>query len=124
MGGALGFDVGRVEGGRFAGPSGPGQGLQHGGPEAAARPPVEAVVDGRVRAVLARAILPAAAGLDDVQDARQNGAIVLAMRTGLVCRHERRDYVPVLVRQPEQLCHSLLHPGDDWNHISLILAMP
>lgn len=120
MGHPLGFDVGCVEGGGLAGPSGLGQGGQRGGPEAAARPPVEAIVDGGGRTVLARAVLPAAAALEDVQDDREDGAVILAPSAGLVGGHERCDDLPLRVRRPQQLRRGLLRPRGARNYILLI----
>ena len=81
------------------------------------------MVDGGGRLVVAWTVLPAAVGLDDVQDARQDGAVIFATSAGLVFGHERRDRLPLLVRQPEQLSHYLPHLGGAWNRICHITAI-
>lgn len=58
---AVRLDVGAVDGGRLARPSALGQRGQHRPPEAAAGPAIEAVVDGRARAIRGWAVAPAAA---------------------------------------------------------------
>lgn len=104
----MGADVAAVEGGRIARPSGLGQRGEHGFPEAAPRPLVEAVVDRGPRAVGGRAIAPAAARRQHVQDARDDLPVVLALRSGLILGHERSDHRLLLIREPEQVRHHRL----------------
>lgn len=105
MGRAVGPDVAAVEGSCIACPSGLGQRGEHGFPEAAPRPAVEAVVDGRARPVRGGAVTPAAARCQDVQDARDDLPVVLPLWSGLILGHERFDHRPLLIREPEQVRH-------------------
>jgi hypothetical protein len=105
VGRAVSPHIGAIEGGRIAGPPGLGQIRQHGLPEAAARPPVEPVVDGGARPILRRTVAPAAAGGEHVQDAGDDLPVVLPLWSRLIPGHERFDHRPLLIREPEQVCH-------------------
>ena len=108
----MGPDIGAVEGGRVPSPSSLGQGGQHRAPKAAAGPPVEAVVDRGGRAVGIRAVAPAAACGDHVQDAGDDPPVVLALGSGLIAGHERLDHRPLLIREPEQIRHRRLRAAN------------
>ena len=104
---ALGFDIGGVDGDVAGGLAGVRQRLEHPGPEPLARPAVEAIVDGRVRAIFRRTIQPAAADLQDVENAGDDATIILAVRAGLVPGHEGLDHRPLCIAKPKQrLVHS------------------
>ncbi len=55
-------------------------------PDAALAPAGETVVDGLVRAIVFRTILPTAADLEHVHDAAQNAAIIFTLRPRLIDR--------------------------------------
>jgi hypothetical protein len=79
-----------------------GQRLEDRPPMSALGPPIEAIVDGRVRTVFRRTIAPACAALKHMDDAAHDAPVVIALRTTLVCRQMRLDPPPLLVAQPEQ----------------------
>lgn len=68
-------------------------------PDAARGPAVEAVVDRGGRAIGLGHVPPAAAGLEDMQDARDNPAVIHPRLAGLAARQMRldpRDPAPVM----------------------------
>ena len=72
-------------------------------PNAPLAPSCEPVVDGLVRAVFLRAILPAAADFQNMHDPAQNASIILALGTRLVRRQMRNDLRPLLIVEPKQI---------------------
>ena len=72
-------------------------------PNAPLAPSCEPVVDGLVRAVILRAILPAAADFQNMHDPAQNASIILALGTRLVRRQMRNDLRPLLIVEPKQI---------------------
>src|SRR6185437_13335743 len=71
-------------------------------PMSALGPAIEPIVDRRVRTIVGRAIAPACAALEHVNDTADDASIVLARRSGLV-RWQMRFYPsPLLVVEPEQ----------------------
>ena len=71
-------------------------------PDALRRPADEAVVERLVRAVDARRIDPAPAGLQDVDDPADHPAIIDPRLASCVGRQVRLDPRELLVRKPEQ----------------------
>jgi hypothetical protein len=86
MGAVDGDFVGDVPGG--------GQAGEEPVPDALGAPPIVAVIEGGGWAVLGRAVAPAAAGAQDVQDATDHPAIVDAGRARAAFRQMRFDYRP------------------------------
>jgi Fibronectin type III-like domain len=72
-------------------------------PNAPLAPSCEPVVDGLVRAVFLRAILPAAADFQNMHDPAQYASIILALGTRLVRRQMRNDLRPLLIVEPKQI---------------------
>jgi hypothetical protein len=72
-------------------------------PNAPLAPSCEPIVDGLVRAVILRAILPAAADFQNMHDPAQNASIILALGTRLVRRQMRNDLRPLLIVEPKQI---------------------
>ena len=70
-------------------------------PNAAIAPTGEPVVDGLVRTIFRRTILPAATHLQNVHDPAQDAPIVLALGTGLVRRQMWNDLRPLLIVEPK-----------------------
>jgi hypothetical protein len=81
-----------------------GQGFENRSPTSAFGPAIEAIVDGCVGTIFARAIAPAAAALEHMDDAADNPSIIISFRTGQVRRKMRRNACPLLVIQPKQPC--------------------
>ena len=112
MRGALGFDVGAIDGGA------PGhcprcrQGFEQAEPEAPARPAIETVVDSRRWAILLGAIAPPASSLEDVNDARDHAPIINTSGTGLILGQMRLYRRPLGVRKPKQVSHPRLQSPD------------
>src|SRR6266705_1563537 len=79
-----------------------GQRLEDRLPMSALGPAIEAIVDGRVRTIFGRAIAPARAALEHVDDAADDAAIVLALGSALVGRQVRFNACPLPVAEPEQ----------------------
>ena len=94
----MGLDVGAVDGRAFGHRARCGQRLDQIGPEPSARPSVEAVVDGRRRAIFRRAIAPAAPDLEHMDDARNHPAIIDSAGAALVGRQKRFDHGPLFIR--------------------------
>ena len=78
-----------------------GDALEYPLPDASLAPASETIVDGLSRTIVLRAILPAAADLQDVHDAAENASIVLPLGSRLVRRQMRNDLVPLLVTEPK-----------------------
>lgn len=76
----MSLDRGRVDGGRGVEAGVARQGLEDAMPDALSAPPIEPVVDRRVRTVLRRTIPPARPGPQRENDARKHPAIIYPMR--------------------------------------------
>jgi len=72
-------------------------------PDLLVGPAVEAVVDRRVRAVFRRAVTPAAAGLQNMQDAADYPSVIDPPGARLVPRQMRLYRRPGIVAQPEKM---------------------
>src|SRR5438067_96138 len=71
-------------------------------------PAIEAIVDGRVRAVFTRTIAPSRTRLQHVNDAADDAPIVVPFRPRQSRRQMRFDTRPLSIIQPKQpLAHSL-----------------
>ena len=81
-----------------------GQGFEDRPPAPAFGPAIEAIVDGRVGAILWRAIAPAGATLKHMNDAADAPPIVITFRSGQVSGQARRNACPLPVIQPKQPC--------------------
>lgn len=113
MGRAVRLDVGAVDGGAFGDCARRRERLDQFSPEPFARPTVEAVVDRGRRAIVARAIAPPAADLENVDDAGDHSTIIDPASPALVPRQQGLNDRPLLVRQPKQAPHSSLQ-SIDW----------
>ena len=84
------------------------QGFKDCAPSFALGPAIEAIVDGRVRAVFKRAVAPPRTRLQHVNDAADDAPIVVPIRTRQSRRQMRFDTGPLPVIQPKQTrAHSL-----------------
>ena len=106
------LDVSAVDGRAFGHRTCRRQRLEQIDPEAFARPAVEAVVDRGRRAILHRAIAPAAPDLEDMDDAGDHPAIIHTAGTALVPWQKRFDNGPLFIRQPKQVPHRSLQVVD------------
>lgn len=79
-------------------------------PNAALAPTCEAIVDGFVRAIFSRAVLPATPHLLDMHDPAQNSPIVVTLRATLVGGQMWLDLQPLLVAEPKQIRAHRLDP--------------
>ena len=83
-------------------------------PDAAFAPTCEAIVDGLMRSVFARAVLPATANSLHVHDAAQNPPVVFSIRTRLVGRQMGNNLRPLLVIEPKEVrAHRLVPESVD-----------
>ncbi len=101
--------------------------LEDAAPSAFLGPAVEAIVDRRVGAVLARTIAPSCPRLQHMDDAADDAPIVISLRTRQALRQMRRDPRPLPVIQPKQTqTHSLApkSPRRAENHRTMIRYRP
>lgn len=108
MGGAVSLHVAGVDRRRQRKHAPGNKGIKDAAPQLSARPAIEAVVDRRGRTVFGRAVLPAAAGLQHMQDAADDAPIIDPARARLVPWKVRFDRRPRLVVQPEKPAHHRL----------------
>jgi hypothetical protein len=100
-----------IQGGSFGWITGTGHALEYLLPNTAFAPSRKAVIDGLVRAIFFRAILPTAADLQNMHDPAQDTAIVCAFGARLVGRQVWDDLRPLLVIKPKQIrIHGLSLP--------------
>jgi hypothetical protein len=78
------------------------QGFKDCAPSAALGPAIEAIVDRGVRAVFARTVAPSGAGLQHVNDAAEDAAVVVPTRPRQSSRQVRFNPCPLLIIQPKQ----------------------
>jgi hypothetical protein len=74
-------------------------------PDLTPRPTVPAIVDGRVRAKHRRAIAPAAARLQDMNDATDHATIIDPTSARLILRQQWLDCCPLSITQPKLARH-------------------
>ena len=103
-GGAMCLDRGGVDRQSHTVLAAIGQGFEDGPPAPAFGPAIEAIIDGRVGTILGRAIAPASAALEHMNDAADDPPIIISFGSGQVCRQVRRNACPLLVIQPKQPC--------------------
>lgn len=104
----MSFDRGRVERQRDGIFAGLGQRFKDCAPSPALGPAVEAIVDGRVRAVFTRAVAPSRTRLQHVNDPANDAPVVVPIRPRQSRRQMRLDTCPLPVIQPKQTrAHSL-----------------
>lgn len=108
----MGLDVAAIDLGGFGDPPLFGQRRKNACPDTATAPPVPAIVNGGRRAILGRAISPASATLEHVDDPRNHPAIINSTCSGLVLWKVRLNGRPGFITQPEQSAHQRLqlHP--------------
>ena len=99
---AMGLYIAAVDLGSLGDPAFLGQRRQDARPDAAVTPSVPPIVDRRRRSILARAVLPATAAFEHVNDPRDHPPIIHTPRSGLVLRKMRFDRHPRRIRQPKQ----------------------
>ena len=97
------FDMGGVDHLRVGGSPVPGQLPEQVFPQPAPCPAHEAVIDRRRRAIFGRAIAPAAAALENMDDPADDTAIVNSLYATDIGRQMRLDPKPLLVAQPKQI---------------------
>jgi hypothetical protein len=93
----MGFDMGAVDGDFVGDVSGSGQTVDEPSPDALGAPPVVAILDSGGRPVFRRAVAPAAAGAQHVQDATDDAAIIHAGCARAAFRRMRLDHRPRLI---------------------------
>ena len=124
----MSFDRGRVERQRDGIFAGLGQRFKDCAPSPALGPAVEAIVDGRVRAVFTRAVAPSRTRLQHVNDPADDAPVVVPIRPRQSRRQMRLDTCPLPVIQPKQTrAHSLAPESKRWrqgNHGALIRSDP
>ena len=74
-------------------------------PDLTPRPAVPAIVDGRVRAERCRTIAPAAARLQDMNDATDHATIIDPTSARLILRQQWLDRCPLPITQPKLARH-------------------
>ena len=99
---AMRFDRSGVDGQSHAVLAAAGERFKDRLPMSALSPPIETIVDRRIRTIVGRAIAPACAALKHVNDTADNASIVIARRARLVRWQMRLDLSPLLVVEPEQ----------------------
>jgi hypothetical protein len=97
------FDRRAIERQRHAILAGLGQGIEDREPTVTFGPSIEAIVDGRVRAIFARAIAPTRATLEHMNDAADNAPVILTLRPCEVGGKMRLNAGPLSVVQPKQI---------------------
>ena len=107
--GAVGFHVGGVDHLHICGSSVPGELPKQIFPDAAPRPPNKPVVACRRRTVFGRAIAPAAAASQHMDDSTDDAPIVSPLHTSNIRRQIWLDPLPLLITQPKQI---LAHDPD------------
>jgi len=123
----MSFDRGRVERQRDGIFAKLGQRFKDCAPSSALGPAIEAIVDGRVRAVFTRTIAPSRTGLQHVNDAADDAPIVVPFRPRQSRRQMRFDTRPLSIIQPKQpLAHSLAPESTPRpeNHVTPIRYRP
>ena len=124
----MSFDRGRVERQRDGIFAKLGQRFKDCAPSSALGPTIEAIVDGRVRAVFTRAIAPSRTRLQHVNDAADDAPIVVPFRPRQSRRQMRFDTSPLPVIQPKQTRTHSLAPESrirrQENHVALIRYRP
>lgn len=115
---AMDLDVAAADLGRLRNPALLGQGREDSGPDSPAAPSVPTIVDRRRGAVFRRAIRPAPAAFEHMNNPRDHSTIINPSRAGLVLRQLRLDRSPGLIAQPEKSAHAYLqHPSTPENLI-------
>jgi hypothetical protein len=123
----MSFDRGRVERQRDGIFPKLGQRFKDGAPSSALGPTIEAIVDGRVRAVFARTIAPSRTRLQHMNDTADDAPIIVPLRTSQPLRQMRFNACPLPVIQPKQtITHSLAPESTQRpeNHTALIRYRP
>ena len=77
-------------------------------PDAAFSPADEAIIHGGRRSILGRAIAPAAAALENMQDAADHSPIINPRSAADVLWQMRFDLAPLLIAEPKQVTSHLL----------------
>ena len=105
-----------------------GQRLKDCAPSSALGPAVEAIVDGRVRAVFARTIAPSCTRLQHVNNAADDAPVVVPIRPRQSRRQMWFDTRPLPVIQPKQTSAHSLAPESKThrqeNHVALFRYRP
>jgi len=93
----MGFHIGGIDRGGERKHAFGDQGIEDVSPYPAPGPAVEAIVDGGRRAVPGGAVLPAAAGLQHMQNTADHPAVIHPPRARLVLRQMRLDRRPCII---------------------------
>jgi hypothetical protein len=87
-------------------------------PDAALRPPHEAVIDRLRRAIFGRAIAPTAAALNDEHDPANHAAVAHSFLTAHICRQKRFYPRPLFIVEPEKIRSHRFAPNQHPKRIS------
>lgn len=101
-----------------------GQGEEGVLPNALVAPAHEPIVERLGRTVGRSGVLPAAAGLQNLDDAADHPAVVDPSHAARVCRKERLKPLKLRLRQPESAAHLDLPPFGRMNQISTPMGIP
>ena len=82
-------------------------------PSSALGPTIEAIVDGRVRAVFTRAVAPSRTRLQHMNDAADDAPIVVPLRPRQARRQMRFNPRPLPIIQPKQAATHLSPPNQN-----------
>lgn len=104
---AVRLDVGAVDGHAPVETAMPRDGLEHGMPQSLAAPPIEAVVDRCIGAIGGRAIPPACARAQHMNDPADDTPIVHPMRAPAAPRQKWLQTCPFCITHPVELGHVL-----------------
>jgi hypothetical protein len=94
-------------------------------PDAALRPSDEAVVERLLRTVdILRAIGPASATFQRMDDPAQHSAIIDTLHAANVSRQQRLDPRPLRIGKPEEIAHLTASSREAMNHNRLATEIP
>ena len=97
----MGFDMAAVDGELVGNGASSRHLLEDALPDTALRPAIVTVVDRCRRPIGGRNVAPSTACLQDMQDARDDGAVVDARLAWPAARQVRAERLPGLIRQPK-----------------------
>src|ERR1700735_3994487 len=98
----MGFDVAAVDGKLVGNGAGGRHLLEDALPDTTLRPAIVTIVDRRRRPIDGWNVAPSTAGFQDMQDARDDRAVVDTRLARPAARQVRAERLPGLIRQPEQ----------------------
>ena len=100
------------------------QGVENILPNAALRPTNKPIVKRLLRTVdLPRAVGPASAIPQSVDDAAQNAPVINPSLAPRVCRQQRLDPRPLFIRKPKEIRHFIASSLETMNHNMLVVGI-